>query len=128
MRLSSTSTNMVVPLLLPYSQKEMPFVGAPVLRHPGIDGGVLEVMDEARVRDHVDDPSSGRCWGLPAPGTGAGGVAVVEIATRAVGVIEGDEANRHAIGICPAGRPASKSSMTGSAAASAGTANGETNN
>ena len=78
---------MVVPLLLPYSQKEMPCVGAPVLRDPLIDRCVLEVVGEAGIRDDIEIHFQDVVR-LAAPGTGAGGAAVVEIATVLFGSLK----------------------------------------
>jgi hypothetical protein len=67
--------------------------------------------------------------GLAAPGTGAGGAAVVEIATVLFGSLNVMKPIPMPFTSFPVGRPASKSSMTGSVAARAGAtaANGEAN-
>jgi hypothetical protein len=67
--------------------------------------------------------------GLGAPGTGAGGAAVVEIATLLLGSLKVMKPIQMPSPSVPVGRPDSKSSMTGNVAASAGTAeaNGKTN-
>jgi hypothetical protein len=66
---------------------------------------------------------------LGAPGTGAGGEAVVEIATLLLGSLNVMNPIAAPSPSVPLGRPDSKSSTMGSGAASAGTtdANGETN-
>src|SRR5688572_31283933 len=67
--------------------------------------------------------------GSAAPVTGAGGAAVVEIATVLLGSLNVIKPIAAPLASVPLGRPDSKSSMTGSAAASAEPTevNGETN-